>query len=244
MDKVIHFQMSLFGAFINIQPNQELTGKIVACLQDDDFIPSVAVVNTVDPIKKQVIREDRLQMESKDHTWHIIFFEERIDINYDYVMGGIVYNNIESIIQQAKILCEHTFAEIGDTTGIRIAINGRFLVRELSSDDKQRFIKRIAFVPSCCKDKDITEWNIHFNSPIELEFGQKKEICNNIIEMFDVIEINSKDKTMVPRLTIGLDMSTSQSNKDNQFQYTDLLYFADAVQVIMQSTLKELEGDF
>ena len=94
MDKVIHFQMSLFGAFINIQPNQELTGKIVACLQDDDFIPSVAVVNTVDPIKKQVIREDRLQMESKDHTWHIIFFEERIDINYDYVMGGIVICNI------------------------------------------------------------------------------------------------------------------------------------------------------
>ena len=50
MDKVLNYQMSLFGMFTNVQPNLELTMKIFESLKDEGFVPGTVQVNTVNPM--------------------------------------------------------------------------------------------------------------------------------------------------------------------------------------------------
>ena len=243
MEKVLNFQLSLFGSFVNVQPNLLLTNRIAENLRDDSFVPSIAVVNAIDPVKKQVITENRLQMESKDHTWHIVFFAERIDIDYTYPGGDAFYTDVKDIIAKGKELCTHTFKAIADTTGIRIAVNGRFLVNDMSAEEKQKFIRRFAIIPQVFESNLVTEWNVHFNAPKELVFGDKKDICNNILEVYDILGIDPRNQTVSPRMAIGLDINTNQANTDQKYKYTDILYFADVAGELMDSALREIEGD-
>lgn len=243
MEKILNFQLSLFGSFVNVQPNLVLTNRIAENLRDDGFVPSIAVVNAVDPIKKQVITENRLQMESKEHTWHIVFFAERIDINYEYQGGEAFYSDVRTIIEKGKHLCTQTFKAIADTTGFRIAVNGRFLVEDMSVDEKQQFIKRFAVIPQVFENNPVTEWNVHYNAPKELSFGDKKDVCNNILEVYDILGIDPKNQKVSQRMAIGLDINTNQANTDQKYKYTDILCFADVAGQLMDSILCEIKGD-
>ena len=50
MHKVVNFQISLFGSFINIQPNQEITMRLVSMLTEENMFPGTATVSTVFPL--------------------------------------------------------------------------------------------------------------------------------------------------------------------------------------------------
>lgn len=243
MEKVLNFQISLFGSFANIQPDLPLAETIATSLRDDDFLPSIAVVNAVDPIKKQIITENKLQMEAKDHSWHVIFFSERINIDYTYPGGEAYFSDVKSVIERGKEICSHTFASIAETTGVRIAVNGRFLVKDLTDEEKQAFIRKFIVIPTIYGNRPITEWNVHFNAPQEICFGDKRELCNDIVEVYDIIGIDPKNKTINPRLAIGLDINTNLANQELKYTYEDMLYFADAVGLLMDATLFEIEDD-
>ncbi len=58
MDKIINFQMRLFGAFINLQPDLELTNQIAESLRTEKFVPAIAVVNAIDTQNKRVTTEN------------------------------------------------------------------------------------------------------------------------------------------------------------------------------------------
>lgn len=243
MEKVLDFQLSLFGSFKNVQPDLQLTNAIAENLKDDGFVPSIAVVNAVDTVNKQVVTENRLQMETKDHTWHIVFLPERIDIDYHYPGGEPFYSDIPTIINKGKELCARAYKAIADTTGARIAINGRFLIRDMSAEEKQQFIKRFAIIPKVLENNLVTEWNVHFNAPSELTFGAHKAICNNIIEVYDIIGIDSRNNTINPRMVIGLDINTDQANREFKYKYQDILNFADIAGNMMEAALSEIEGE-
>ena len=242
MDKIINFQMSLFGSFINVQPNLQLTNRIEANLRDDDFVPSIAVVSEFDPEKKQVITENRLQMTSKDHSWSIVFLADRIDINYFYPGGEQFFSNLHDILELSKKYCSHTFASIADTTGNRIAINGKFLLKEMSFDEKQKIISEFTIIPKIFENNPVTEWSVHYNSPKTIKFGNKLEKCNNILDINEIVGINSKEQTISKRMVIGLDINTDQANKILKYKFTDLLELANVVEDMMLATLMEIEG--
>ena len=48
MHKVVNFQISLFGSFINIQPNQEITMRLVSMLTEENMFPGTATVPKID----------------------------------------------------------------------------------------------------------------------------------------------------------------------------------------------------
>ena len=52
MHKVVNFQISLFGSFINIQPNQEITMRLVSMLTEENMFPGTATVSTVVSVSK------------------------------------------------------------------------------------------------------------------------------------------------------------------------------------------------
>ena len=61
MEKVLVFQLSLFGSFINIQPNLQITNNLVGHLRGEGFVPATIEVNIVNPATKQIQSESRLQ---------------------------------------------------------------------------------------------------------------------------------------------------------------------------------------
>ena len=89
----------------------------------------------------------------------------------------------------------------------------------------------------------MTEWNVHFNAPKELVFGDKKDVCNNIIEVYDFLEIDPKNQTVSPRMAIGLDINTNQTNTEQKYKFSDILTFADVAGALMEAALCEIEGD-
>ncbi len=243
MEKILNFQMSLFGSFVNIHPNINLTQEIVKNLQDYDFIPSIIVINTLDPAKRNIVIENRLQLISKDRSWNIAFLAERIDFNYIYHEGNNYFSNLKLIIDKGKEICLKVFEKISETKGIRIAVNGRFLVKNIPFDEEQHFIKRFVNIPKIYGNIPVREWNIRFNAPKELMFGDKKDICNNIIEVYEIFGLDSKSKIKIPSMAIGLDINTSQLNTEPKYNYSDIISFSDAAEQMMESLLQGFEGD-
>ena len=122
-----------------------------------------------------------------------------------------------------------------------MAMNGRVLLRDMTEDEKQAFVKRHCMVPQVYGDQKITEWAIHFNSPTMVQFGKWTELCNNIIEINNIIAIDSVTLQASQRMAVGLDMSTDQTNMDMKYNYIDLLGFAKSVCLLMEKTVKEVE---
>ena len=112
----------------------------------------------------------------------------------------------------------------------------------MSVEEKQQ-LKRFAIIPQVFDRNPVTEWNVHFNAPTELVFGDKKDICNNIIEVYDILGIDPKNKSVSPRMAIGLDINTDQTNTEQKYKFSDILAFADVAKDLMEAALQEIEGE-
>jgi len=120
MDKVLGFQLSMLGSFQNIQPNLVMTQRVIQAIGGEGFIPATLEVNIVDPQSKAVISDTRFQMVSQDQMWAIMFFAERIDINYEYKGGDLFFTDIAAVMAKAKNICQKVFTAFADTTSIRL----------------------------------------------------------------------------------------------------------------------------
>ena len=241
MEKVLTFQMSFFGSFINVQPNLELTNRIVQSLSSENFIPGTFEINTVDPNTKSIITETRLQMVSSKTTWTIMFLQERIDINYNYHGGKECYTDIQVVLQKAKTLTEKVFSSIASTTGIRLAVNGKFLIEAMTDEEKQEYIRRFIKKPSVYKEQPLIEFSIHYDSPTEITFNGGKQYVNYIIDVFDIIGIDTDKQELSKRLAIGVDINTDPANVQPIYKYNDLLHFAEVACPMIESALTEFE---
>ena len=227
MDKILSFQMSLFGNFINIEPNQEITGKLINNLSGEGFIPGTAAISTVDPVNKKIETETRLQLVSQDAMWKIVFFQERIDVTYEYHMGNIFYENFDSIFKRTTNILTKTFITFPDTVGNRLAINVKFLLPIMNKDNEKLFIKKYVKPLSLFENSDIDEWDIHYNVLDNIDFAEEKhELCNNIIE---IRKLYMSDMQVRSRIGVGFDINTVADNTKNRFKYNDLVLFSDVV---------------
>ena len=67
-------------------------------------------------------------MVSEDKTWNIVFLENRIDFNYNYRPDTQKYIKIDDLCNYVKNLVEKVFRTFPETTGNRIAVNGKILL--------------------------------------------------------------------------------------------------------------------
>lgn len=243
MDKILNFQMSLFGTFTNVQPNLELTMKINESLQNDNFVPGTIQVDIFNPIERKMISETRLQMVSVDQMWTVVFLGDRIDVNYSYIDGDVYYDSVELIMEKASNICKKAFAPIAATTGTRLAINGRFLLNEMNESTKQAFIARFLIQPKVYENRLLSEWNIRYNSLTHIATNElSSEECNFIISLGDIVRINSQTGVQSTRTSVGIDINTSPANQENKYTVNDLLYFSKGALVNMNAALNEIEG--
>ena len=240
MDKILNFQLSMFGSFINIKPNNEITMRLMTNLQEEHFVPGTVDVAVVDPVSKRINSESRLQMVSEDKFWNIVFLQERIDISYSYLGGDDYYREFESVFQHAIRLLEKSFAVFPDTIGNRIAVNGKILLDEKNENEREKFIKRFSVPFSVYGGTEISEWNLRFNSKTLIEVAEEVvESCNNIIELGDIIGIENGQ--LKKRILVTLDINTLPENKNLRFTYRNLIFLASKVKIMMENTMREIE---
>lgn len=240
MDRILNFQLSMFGSFINIKPDNDITMKLMAHLQEDRFVPGTVNVAVVDAVSKKINSESRLQMVSENKFWNIVFLQERIDVNYTYLGGNEFYQDFESIFGRAINLLEKVFGVFPNTPGNRIAVNGKILINEKNANEREEFIKRFSVPLKVYGNSEIAEWNIRFNSKTFVNVSEDTvELCNNIIELGDIVgRENGKPKK---RLLVTLDVNTLPENRNLRFTYKNLICLASNVKGMMENTMKEIE---
>lgn len=242
MEKVLSFQISLFGSFINIQPNIEISTKLIEAMSHEGFIPSTFEVNTVDPNTKSIVSETRLRMVSNDRNWMTEFLQERIDLNYMYHGGDAFFTSTDEIIEKGKSILKCLYSTISETTGARLAVNGKFLLPVIEETKKQEAIRRLMKIPSVIGDRALLEFSVHYNSPLLVRFGQFSEECNSILDIMDIVGIDTAKHELSPRMVIGIDINTSQANTDlRKYRWSDLTSFTDAVLPLFNETIDDVE---
>lgn len=242
MDKILNFQLSLFGSFINIKPNNDITMRLIANLQEDCFLPGTVDIAVVDTDSKKINSESRLQMVSQDKFWNIVFLQERIDLNYNYVGGSICFTEFNTIFEYARGILEKVFNVFPDTTGNRLAVNGKILLPEMTSEERFSFIDRFSKPLKLYGDAPITEWNLRLNAHSSMGIAEGiNEMCNSIIEIGDCFGYENGSPTQ--RILLSLDTNTIPENRDLRFTYKNLLYFSNDAEKWMTKALAEIEED-
>lgn len=244
MGRVNNLQMSLFGNFINIKPKTEIVIQLLTALQNEQFFPGSADIATVDIKTGKVTVDSRMQLVSPDKTWVIVFLDERIDFNYTYQDGTAIYKSVEQVIKIGENLIEKVFAVFANTTGNRLAVNGKYVLEDLSDVELKGFMDKFTNPLSVFGDDAYAEWTVRYNSKAEMMIDQNSEVCNRIIDIsqYERREIFNSTEKCSYDMVISFDVNTAQFNGENRFKYTDLLKFAENSSEFMVSAFKEIEG--
>ncbi len=249
MEKVLNFQISLFGLFKNLglfnnelQSVMKIVSKLTESLSVEKLIPRTFEVNNIDYVAKKINTETRLQMISTDNsTWIVNFLPDRIDVNYFYPGGEEYYTDLASVFTKTKLLCKKVFEAIDVPNGMRLAVNGTFLLRDMNFKEKLSFIRYFTNIPQSFCNNIIKDWSVRYNCPININFSDKHEECNYVINLYEAIGLNSKNASFAPRMMITLDFNTLSETRELRFDSNDLLSFVDNIQPLMETKLQEID---
>ena len=239
MESILNLQLSLFGSFINIKPKNDIVMQLLTNLQEENFIPGTVDIAVIDADTKQISSESRLQMVSEDKTVNIVFLQDRIDFNYNLLPNTPQAKNLKALVNNMANLIQKVFATFVSTTGNRLAFNCRFLTDKKTKESIETFIQRYSHIPSFFQNSNVTEWNIHFNSPEEVPVSEDtKEVCNRIVE-FGIMQSTMDDSKSIG---VVFDINTLANNLELRFNYENLMFFANQNIDFICSALSEIEG--
>ena len=171
------------------------------------------------------------------------FFQERIDFVYNYLGASEYYTDLNKIFEKGINLINRTFSCFSDTTGNRLAVNGTVILPEMTNEETDMFINRFTAQVSPFKDKHFDEWNVRYNIRKQLPVSEdKNEECNNIINMGNVVGLNTQTGEHLRRMSIGIDINTVPEHVENRFKYENLLHFAKNAKKEMQDIIAAIEG--
>lgn len=239
MESILNLQLSLFGSFINIKPQNDIVIQLLTNLKEENFMPGTVDIAMVDANTKQISSESRLQLVSEDKTLNIVFLQDRIDFNYNLIPNTPQIKNIQFLVNNMATLIQKVFAAFSSTTGNRLAFNCRFLLDKMEEEKMDLFIKRYSNVPSFFQSSNVAEWNMRFNNPAEVPVkGDAKEMCNRIVE-FGIMQSAIDDSNAIG---IAFDINTLADNLELRFNYENLMFFANQNIDFICSALSEIEG--
>lgn len=204
MEKIVNFQTSLFGSFINIKPRTAVVLSLLNNLKDESFIPGTIDLLSLNPVSGEIATENRIQMVSEDKTWNV----------------------------------EKVFRTFPETTGNRIAVNGKILLEEMSDDEFKVFTEKFAAPLNLYKGEVLQEWSTRFNLRKEIKWDDKKELCNCITELSKVYPQNDPQ---INEIAVSIDINTVAQNDDYRFKAKDIIQFSQKANIIIDNVFEEIE---
>lgn len=245
MSRINNLQMSLMGNFINIKLKNDIVIRLLTALQSEEFIPGSAEIASVDVTTGKVTVDSRMQLVSPDKTWNIVFLDDRINFDYNYQEGTTEYKKLLPIVDYGKILISKVFGVFSDTTGNRLALNGRFVLDGLSDEDLRIFCSKYTKPLNTFSDDVYAEWAVRFNSRKKFNVDGMEEIANRIVEMSQLERsiTNQKDgeETVIHDIIVSFDVNTARVPSENRFNYLNLLSFISEAAEFVETISKEVQ---
>ena len=236
MDKILNYQVSLFGQFMNIKPEQTLINKLLSVLKD--FLPGVTNVSSINILTNQIQVEERMQFVSSDRSYSIVFLPDRIDICYIYNPSLKNEKSFDEIIKKSSELLSILNEEFPTLPSNRLATSCNCLSKKFDTKDYTDFINAQTNKDIFFKDKKLFEWGIRYNSKFEEIISEKAELTNHIIDIKKAFQNNSETNQFV----ILFDINTDPTNISNRFAFTDLINFQSTSNTLIKGYINAIEG--
>ena len=236
MDKILNYQVSLFGQFMNIKPEQTLINKLLSILKD--FLPGVTNVSSINILTNQIQVEERMQFVSSDRSYTIVFLPDRIDICYIYNPSLKNEKGFDEIIKKISELLSLLNNEFPTLPSNRLATSCNCLSKKFDTQDFSDFINSQTNKDIFFKDKKLFEWGIRYNSKFEETISEKAELTNHIIDIKKAFQNNSETNQFV----MLFDINTDPTKISNRFAFTDLINFQNTSNTLIKGYINAIEG--
>lgn len=234
MDKILDFQISLFGNFEDIKADNE---NVTILLQHfKGYNVGFIMVTSVDLRTSRLLYDKRIQLIAQNQDIIISFLPERIDVNYKWNPSipkendpSLIYDKLAPVIS----LLNTTFHS---KLGNRVATSCNILSNKFSNETLKNFIERYSSRNNFFENEDLTsEWLLRFNSKKDLIINKTSEICNRLITM--TIPQNPQFNNQI---LITVDINSAAENTTDRFSFGDLLVFSNNTKDIIITFLSKI----
>lgn len=236
MDKLLNYQVSLFGQYSNIRPEQTLTTELLTLLKT--FLPGIANISSVNILTNQIQTEERMQFVSIDRSYSISFFPDRIDICYIYndeLKNEKTLIEVKQTIHNLLIILNKKFRDLSSN---RLATSCNLLTRQFNSDEYNAFINNQSNKELFFKDSNLFEWCLRYNSKFDENISGKQEQTNHIVEMQKAFINGNETKQFL----VIIDINTDPLVISERFTINNLIEFQDFANNIIERYINAIEG--
>lgn len=212
---VLALQVSIFGNFKSIEPNQE---NIIALMQElGGFLPSTLNAISIDP-SGNVETVQRIHMLNKSEGWNIEVQLDRINATYNLLVKDPDYSKLvasgvsllKRVVRVFKIEKKYS----------RLAVNTRIAI---PTDRRIPQIPFMSELPSYLSSiNDLVEWNITLNKKGRLSLSAD-EYTNEILTYALGTAVGDPTKHAI---LVTADINTIQDNTTERFSMNELDVFS------------------
>jgi hypothetical protein len=244
MQKIINYQMSVFGDFKFYEPtlermnslaktpaelNLKLLPSMATIIPLDNMVPQSGKINTPTVLQ-------RIQMVDTDRKLSLVIMPERIDVNLAQTNSEEA-EPLDIISEKALAVLKHAISII-EAKYWRIAINLESHKEDGSYDGANisALYNALALPLAHQVDREIIEWQIMSNCPQDVLFerGQSEKV--NVITVLSRLQ---NLETNMPCVLAQLDVNTSATNRAYRFNDEEVeVFYSSAIEII-----KNIIGD-
>lgn len=234
MEKILDYQVSLFGNFVDIKADDENINRMLKVFPN--YVVNFIQMSSFDIRTSRVINDKRLQLINLSQGILISFLPERIDINYKW--SPIIKGETE--ISEVFIKLSGTLKNLATIfpkrLGNRVASSCNLLSKKYSDSELLSIIEKYSNKNNIFDENDsISEWLLRFNSKKEEIFNGKKELCNRLITLS--LPQNPEFKNQI---LLSFDFNSDALSPDERFLFEDLLIFSETVKDYFSQYTKKI----
>ncbi|MBO7123621.1 MAG: hypothetical protein J6V90_10120 [Treponema sp.] len=234
MDKILDYQVSLFGNFVDIKADDENINSMLKVFSN--YVVNFIQMSSFDIRTSRVINDKRLQLINLSQGLLISFLPERIDINYKWNPTIKGETEIPEIYIKLSDNLKKLTAIFPDRLGNRVASSCNLLSKKYTDSELLSVIERYSNKNNIFDENDsISEWLLRFNSKKEEIFNGKKEFCNRLITLS--LPQNPEFKNQI---LLSFDFNSDALIPDERFLFDDLFIFSDTIKDYFSQYTKKI----
>lgn len=234
MEKILDYQVSLFGNFVDIKADDENINRMLKVFPN--YVVNFIQMSSFDIRTSRVINDKRLQLIDLSQGILISFLPERIDINYKWnpIIKG--ETEISEIFIKLSGTLKNLATMFPKRLGNRVASSCNLLSKKYSDSELLSIIEKYSNKNNIFDENDsISEWLLRFNSKKEEIFNGKKELCNRLITLS--LPQNPEFKNQI---LLSFDFNSDALSPDERFLFEDLLIFSETVKDYFSQYTKKI----
>lgn len=234
MEKILDYQVSLFGNFVDIKADDENINRMLKVFPN--YVVNFIQMSSFDIRTSRVINDKRLQLINLSQGILISFLPERIDINYKWnpIIKG--ETEISEIFIKLSGTLKNLATMFPKRLGNRVASSCNLLSKKYSDSELLSIIEKYSNKNNIFDENDsISEWLLRFNSKKEEIFNGKKELCNRLITLS--LPQNPEFKNQI---LLSFDFNSDALSPDERFLFEDLLIFSETVKDYFSQYTKKI----